>query len=130
MKNDSMIPALKSEFVSALRERGFEGSFPHFRRAQTDKVDLLTVQFDKWGGGFVVEIAKCRPEGVTTSWGEHIPPNKVRARDLHPNFRQRLGAPSPGQDGVWFRYDNGTPVEEVAREALNYLEEADRWWNS
>jgi hypothetical protein len=43
MKNDSMIAALKSEFVFALRERGFKGSFPHFRRVKPDKIDLLTV---------------------------------------------------------------------------------------
>jgi len=78
-----MIAALKAEFVPALKERGFKGSFPHFRRIKPDKIDLLTVQFDKWGGGFVIEIAKCGPEGITTSWGLHIPPNKVRAWDAN-----------------------------------------------
>jgi Domain of unknown function (DUF4304) len=108
MKNDSMIAALKAEFVPALKERGFKGSFPHFRRITPDKIDLLTVQFDKWGGGFVIEIAKCGPEGITTSWGSHIPPNKVSAWDVDAP-RPRLGSPAP--DGTWFRYDDGTPVE-------------------
>lgn len=48
MKNDSMIAALKAVFVPVLRERGFKGSFPHFRRIRPDRIDLLTVQFDKW----------------------------------------------------------------------------------
>ena len=122
-----MIAALKENFVPTLRERGFKGSFPHFRRIGPNGIHLLTVQFDKWGGGFVIEIATCGPEGLTTSWGEHIPPNKVRAWDTNP--RHRLGAPSPGQDGVWFRYDDGTPVEKVARRVLAYLPEADAWWN-
>jgi uncharacterized protein DUF4304 len=63
MRNDSMIAALKAEFVPALKARGFKDSFPHFRRIEPDKIDLHTVQFDKWGGGFVIEIAKCGPEG-------------------------------------------------------------------
>jgi len=129
MKNDSMIAALKAEFVPALKERGFKGSFPHFRRIKPDKIDLLTVQFDKWGGGFVIEIAKCGPEGITTSWGLHIPPNKVRAWDAN-DPRPRLGSPAPGEDGIWFRYDDGTPVEKVARRVLTYLHEADDFWNT
>jgi hypothetical protein len=129
MRNDSMIAALKAEFVPALKERGFKGSFPHFRRIKPDKIDLLTVQFDRWGGGFVIEIAKCGPEGITTSWGLHIPPSKVRAWDVN-NPRPRLGAPAPGEDGIWFRYDDGTPVEKVARRVLTYLPGADDFWNT
>jgi hypothetical protein len=129
MKNDSMIAALNAVFVPTLRERGFKGSFPHFRRIKPDRIDLLTVQFDKWGGGFVVEIAKCGSEGITMPWGLQIPPNKVRAWDVYPPHRPRLGAPSPGQDGVWFRYDDGTPLETVARRVLTYLPEAEAYWN-
>ncbi|MFI5095886.1 MAG: DUF4304 domain-containing protein [Candidatus Acidiferrales bacterium] len=124
-----MIAALKAEFVPALRKRGFKGSFPHFRRVKPDKIDLLTIQFDRWGGGFVIEIAKCGPDGITTYWGLHIPANKVRAWDVN-SPRPRLGAPAPGEDGVWFRYDDGTPVEKVARRVLTYLPEADAFWNS
>lgn len=129
MKNDSMIAALKAVFVPVLRERGFKGSFPHFRRIRPDRIDLLTVQFDKWGGGFVIEIAKCGSEGITMPWGPQIPPNKVRAWDVYPPYRRRLGAPSPGEDGVWLRYDDGTPVETVARRVLTYLPEAEAYWN-
>jgi hypothetical protein len=128
MKNDSMIEALKGNFVPALRDRGFRGSFPHFRRIKPDQIDLLTVQFDRWGGAFVIEIAKCGPEGVTTYWGKHIPPKKTCAWDVNGLDRHRLGAPLPRDDGVWFRYDDGTPVEEVARRVLKYLPEADAWW--
>jgi hypothetical protein len=129
MRNDSMIAALKAEFVPALKARRFKGSFPHFRRIEPDRIDLLTVQFDKWGGKFVIEIAKCGPEGITTSWGLHIPPNKVRAWDVN-NSRPRLGATAPGEDGIWFRYDDGTPVEKVDRRVLTYLPEADDFWNT
>ena len=128
MKSDDMIAALKRVFVPALRARGFKGSFPHFRRPNNEQIDLLTVQFDRWGGGFVVEIAKCDPEGVTTHWGKKIPPNKVSAWDV--GKRYRLGSPFTAEGDHWFRFDDGTPVDAVARSVLVYLNEADRWWNA
>jgi Domain of unknown function (DUF4304) len=129
MKNDSMVAALKAVFVPALRERGFRGSFPHFRKLKNDCIDLLTVQFEKWGGGFVIEIARCAPEGITTYWGLQIPPMKCRALDLNPASRHRLGSPAPDRDGIWFRYDEGSSVDVVARKATAYLAEADGWWS-
>ena len=127
MKRDEMVLSLKEQFVPALRERGFKGSLPHFRRPMKDRIDLLTIQFDKWGGGFVIEISNCAPEGITTPWGLHIPPNRVRAWDSL-NDRPRLGSSRPGEDGHWFRFDDGTPTDEVARSAVSYLREADLWW--
>jgi hypothetical protein len=48
---------LKSAVVPKLRSHGFKGSYPHFRRFADERIDLLTFQHDKWGGGFVIEIA-------------------------------------------------------------------------
>jgi hypothetical protein len=127
-----MVKALQAIVVPRLRERGFKGSFPHLRRPSTERIDLLTFQFDKWGGGFVIEIAKCPPEGVTTHWGERIPPNKVRAWDVHPVERLRL-QPRPGSStSDWFRYDNHNNFEDLyegtARDILPFLEKAEKWW--
>lgn len=126
MKPDAMRVSLKNLLVPVLRERGFKGSLPHFRRAKNDQIDLLTVQFDRHGGGFVVEVAKCSPDGFTTHWGRHIPPNKVTAWDL--NKRHRLGAPVGGDH--WFRFDDGTPTDKVARSVVAHLEEAELWWRT
>jgi hypothetical protein len=63
------------------------------------------------------------------SWGEHVPPNKVRAWDIS-NPRPRLGSPAPGEDGIWFSYDDGTPPERVAKRVIPYLAEAEEWWGS
>jgi hypothetical protein len=81
---DRMIAALKETVVPMLRDMGFSGSFPHFRRVREKQIDLLTFQFNRYGGSFVVEVAFCAPDGFMTHWGEHIPPNKVRAHDIHP----------------------------------------------
>jgi len=78
-ERDKMVEALKKSVVPKLKEMGFKGSFPHFRRANETAIHLLTFQFDKWGGGFVIEIAQCPIIGITTHWGEQIAPNKVNA---------------------------------------------------
>ena len=130
MSRDAMNAALKETLVPALREHGFTGSLPHFRRILPTRVDLLTVQFDRHGGGFIVEISRCSPSGVATSWGKQIPVTRVTAHDLHPAKRHRLGSPRPGADGRWFRFDDGTPIPVVAISVLAHLDEAERWWSS
>jgi hypothetical protein len=122
--------ALRERFIPALRSRAFKGPFPHFRRALTDRIDLLTVQFDKWGGGFVIEIGRCPPNGVKTAWGKEIAPEKVTAHDLHPSARHRIGSSAPGEEGKWFRYDGGTSPVAVAEAAVSALKEADDWWGA
>ena len=125
---DEMNKALRSRLLPALRLRGFRGSLPHFRRVGPEAIDLLTVQFDRHGGGFIVEIARCELHGTTTHWGKHIPPSEVSAHNLHPDRRHRLGSPGPGQDGHWFRFDDGSRAESVAEDLVARLAEADSWW--
>lgn len=125
-----MVAALRKRVVPALKARGFKGSFPHLRRVAESKIDLLTFQFDKWGGGFIVEIAACPPEGVTMYGGEHVAPGKVNA--WHMSRRLRLGAPDEKSDGRWFRFRKGwddAAYEALACEVLPYLDsQAEPWW--
>lgn len=125
----AMLRALQLHLVPALRASGFTGSLPHFRRLKPDQIDLLSVQFDKYGGGFVVELAKCPPGGVTTSWGAKIPPNTVEARDTLPP-RLRLGSnPAAGDFDHWFRYDGRESTDEVAQSVVSLLAtQADAAW--
>jgi len=131
-EREKMIETLKEHVVPVLKARGFKGSFPHFRRITDTGIHLLTFQFDKWGGSFVVEIGACSPHGVTMHWGEQIPPTKVTAH--HVSRRQRLGA-SGDQTDHWFRYDKrgllsfGDPYERAAREVLRLLDsQAETFW--
>jgi hypothetical protein len=131
-EHDRMVKALKAIVVTRLREQGFKGSFPHFRRPSAERIDLLTFQFDKWGGGFVIEISKCAPGGITTYWGERIPPNKVKASDIHPGERLRIQPRLGNSTSEWFRYDKPGMLEDVfektARDVLPFLEKAESWW--
>jgi hypothetical protein len=102
-----MDAALKSDVVPLLRDRGFKGSYPHFRRRLPDRIDLLTFQFSQFGGGFVVEIGSCGVDGVTFPSGKHVGPSKVTAWDLISPARHRLRPPgAPGTD-YWFQFEAG-----------------------
>ena len=129
-----MIKSLQSEAIPWLRGVGFTGSFPHLRRLSSQRTDLVTFQFDRYGGGFVVELAKAPAGDFETSGGERIPAKRLKAHDLDPLERQRLGA-RPGGDH-WFRYDRGLLLfwrrrtfDELAARVHELLKtEAEHWW--
>lgn len=124
----AMNAALKNSVVPVLRQMGFTGSLPHFRRRLPDRIDLLTFQFNRHGGSFVVEIAKCNPEGITMPWGEQIPSSKVTAHDIS-EPRPRL-CPSPDDENHWFVFDNGQTPDDAVAELLPLLaSRAEPWWN-
>jgi hypothetical protein len=121
--------ALKKIVVPYLRERGFIGSLPHFRRKNETNIDLITFQFNRWGGSFVVELATCPKAGVTTYWGEQIPSNKVKAHDITERFR--LGAETKDEDGIWFDFEAANTEEEfevVASSVIYLLNISDPLW--
>jgi len=64
--HDEMVKAIKRIVAPRLREMGFKGSFPHFRRPTKAQIDLLTFQFDNQGGGFILEISRCPTDGIRT----------------------------------------------------------------
>ena len=123
--------SIKDIVIPVLKEQGFKGSFPHFRRKNEDNIDLITFQFNRWGGSFVVELAICPLEGITMVWGEDIQPNKVTAH--HINRRFRLGAMSEDDDGIWFNFEEAKTkqdFEQVATNVLNLLNTSDPKWIS
>jgi len=123
-----MESALKMSVVPLLRIKGFKGSFPHFRRAGELGIDLLTFQFDRNGGGFVIEIARAMAGCITTHWGKEIPGNKVTAWDLHPDDRHRIKLTEGAGADAWFRFDNGN-VEQAAQQVVGKLPHAEAWWS-
>jgi hypothetical protein len=128
-----MRSALAARVVPALRERGMRGSFPHFRRIGPSSTDLLTFQFDKYGGGFVIELGVGPADEFVTDWGARIPAGRLTAFDVPLAARARL-QPRPGSADSWFRYEAGlfrrgaARFERAARQVLEVLPHADAWW--
>ena len=134
---EQMNEALKETVIPFLRQRGFKGSLPHFRRPNPDSIDLLTFQFDRHGGGFVVEIAKCSPDGYTRHFGTHCSPAKVSAWDLPPDSRYRIQPRGDGSADNWFRYDkspgflNRDIYTRLANQVVLLIDtEAEDWWRN
>ncbi len=132
-EKDHMGEVLKEKVIPLIRNRGFTGSFPHFKRVKNSQIDLITFQFDKWGSGFVVEIAKCLPGGTNNVWGKKIDPKKVTAWDIHPDNRLRLGSAGEEID-YWFRYDTepltSSRYTDIAEKIINLLDsQAEKWWS-
>ena len=69
---------LKAKVVPILRQKGFKGTYPHFRRITEKKIDILAFQFSQWGPQFYVEIAVAPSNGVNLLDGKHIPPDIVK----------------------------------------------------
>ena len=121
-----MLDALKAILIPVLKCDGFSGSFPHYRRRRPDLYDLVTFQFDRHGGGFVVEIARCLPSGIEHPTG-HVQAGKARAWDRHPNHRKRIKPRHGAGTDTWFRYDGEEEPAEVARAALLALSDPTIW---
>lgn len=124
-----MKEVLQERVVPTIRKKGFHGSFPHFRRVKGGKLHLLSFQFDKWGGGFIINLAIGPPEGFTTHWGERISPEKLNCDyDLHPKTRIQPGSGPGTQD--WFRFDpiSKAICEETANQVIPYLDQAEEWF--
>ena len=128
-----MIKSLKEIFIPELRNRNFKGSFPHFRKTENGKTNLLTLQFDRNGGGFIIELANWNKSEFKTHWGKIIPLNKLTAHDL--NERQRIYPNSltekRGTDS-WFRY--GKPksdkiYNELAQKVVERIPIMEQYWN-
>jgi len=125
---EQMKKMLKQIVVPRLRERGFAGSFPHLRRRRAERIDLLTFQFDRHGGGFVIEIGQCPPDGYTTYWGKQIAADKVTAWDLPPKERARVQPQTGSGKDSWFRFDDST-FSRTAEAVLPCIEQAESMWN-
>ena len=75
-----MRAALKAELLPELRRRGFSGALPHFRRMTDSTISLLTVQFNKYGSSFAVEIGRAPASDYAPFPGKLVPATNLRVR--------------------------------------------------
>ena len=135
-ERDKMIKSLNEIFIPELRNRNFKGSFPHFRKTENGKTNLLTFQFDRYGGGFVIELANWNEPEFKAPWGEVIPLKKLTAHDL--NERQRIYpntlTEENGKDS-WFRYDRkrilscGNEYDKLSKKVVDRIPIMEKYWN-
>jgi len=132
-----MMKALSAVFFPALRQWGFVGSFPHFRRQSDRRIDFLNVQFNRYGGSFCLNIGQTGPEGLVDS---HWPGLTLAATTVgHLHHRSRVGRGFLAKQ--WFEFGSEShaspepakPVkfyEGIAAEAGRAFEkDGERWFN-
>ncbi|WP_146171810.1 DUF4304 domain-containing protein [Flavobacterium magnum] len=136
VERDHMIDSLNRIFIPELRKINFSGSFPHFRRTEGDITNLLTFQFDRHGGGFVIELANYKGREYKTHWGKIIELKKLTAHDL--NTRQRIYQDSEFEENStdsWFRYDKkslfsfGNKFDKLANKVIERIPIMERYWS-
>lgn len=122
--------AIKEITIPFLREQGFKGSLPHFRRFKEDRINLLTFQFSLSSSKFVVEISNCSPNGIVTPWGKEISPSKCSAHDMYK--RLRIGSIKNKGD-YWFDFSKEPLLVNIykkrAKEIIDLWDEAKKWWD-
>lgn len=121
-ERELMKQALITYFLPELREIGFEGSFPNYRRITEQKTDLLSIVFDKWGGSFAIEISY--------AYLSEEPNNLLSAQDyLHPgeltvyktHNRKRLPA-----DGEWIHFCDQIHIKSQEGDKIYFLTESQK----
>jgi hypothetical protein len=124
-----MINALKEIFVPEIKILGFTGSFPHFRKIEKEVTNLITFQFDRNGGGFIIEIANYK--GDEFKFGSKIIPlNKLDAHYI--NKRKRIYPNSddePNGTDDWFRYDKNQGFENIAEKVVSRIPKMEKYWS-
>jgi hypothetical protein len=132
-EKDKMVKSLKEIFIPELRNRNFKGSFPHFRKTENGKTNLLTFQFDRNGGGFIIELANWHKPEFKTHWDKIIPLNKLTAHDL--DKKKRIYPNSlVEQNGTdsWFRYGKPKSDEiynKLSQKVVDRIPIMEQYWN-
>ena len=131
---DEVDKALKAITVPHLRSLGFKGSYPHFYRDRDGHIDLLTFQFNKYGGSFTAEISFADRERSNVYIYKDTEPKKLRASQTTERFR--LGAmPEHGKEDHWFHFEyrgvkKSYSPEEAAQEVRELIDsQAEVWWS-
>ncbi|MGJ8641090.1 MAG: DUF4304 domain-containing protein [Opitutaceae bacterium] len=126
-----MNEALKATVIPHLRDVGFKGSFPHFRRLNNKRTELLTFQFSRYGGQFVVEIAVGPTVPFEDYTGKKIEPKKMTAHDL--SIRKRIGPKKAGYTDFWFIFEGkgAKPMNEICDLLIKHIDtEAETYWTT
>lgn len=134
---DEMIKNLNEIVVPVLRQLNFKGSFPHFRRLTTERINLLTFQFDRYGGGFVIEVANAKNEPFKMS-GQVIEPNRLTCHMVSKRMRIQSIIHENGDSSTddWFRFDKkhlfglGNIYKNVCKNVLSKLDIAEDYWKN
>ncbi len=97
---DLMLSALKKHTFPLLKEQGFTGKYPHFRRKSEGCIELISFFTNKWGGSFTVEVSAVFPDSDVPNYTVYEGVTEDTFGVEATNYRYRL----PGMYDGWFHY--------------------------
>ena len=95
-----MLSALKEHTFPLLKEQGFNGKYPNFRRKLDNCIELISFQTNKWGGSFTIEVSAIFPGSVNPNYTLYEGITEDTFGVEATNKRYRL----PGMYDGWFHY--------------------------
>ncbi|MGD8643660.1 MAG: DUF4304 domain-containing protein [Chromatiales bacterium] len=122
---------LKRALVPHVESEGFVGKFPEFHRTENGELHLLSVQFDKYGGGFFLEFARHPSGHMATPWDEMVPERELTVAHSPIESRARLQ-----QDGHqnslsedWFRFEDlpANELEDLVLHVISLFPQVNDW---
>lgn len=98
-----MKSALMENVVKPLKNQGFEGKYPHYKREKGNCIELITFQTNKYGGSFTVEVSAVFPNETDKKKSNiYFGDNDGKINVWSTKDRYRL----PGMFDGWFYYSD------------------------
>ena len=95
-----MLSALKKHTFPLLKEQGFTGKYPNFRRKLDNCIELISFFTNKWGGSFTIEVSAVFPNSENKNYTLYTGVTEETFGVEATNKRYRL----PGMYDGWFYY--------------------------
>ena len=132
-EGDLMRKAFRKHLLPALAAAGFVGKSIHFMRLRDDSQDLLSIQYWKYGGSFILEFGRRGRGPLQTAWGPVIPEDSLDVAYLPVQDRaqiQERDAP-PDDTFAGFRFagfgEDVAKYDGLALRVASYLPQMEAW---
>jgi hypothetical protein len=131
-EGDLMRRAIKRRLQPAIEHLGFVGKLPSMQRKNPDSLDVLGIQYWKYGGEFILEFGRCELGDRHNPWGV-VPEAKIQYGHLNPLERARLEqrGPNIGKGFRGFSFQGfGEDIgkyEALVEEVIPLLPQIDAW---
>lgn len=132
-KSRKLRAAIKAILEPALKEAGFAVAYPNFRRIDGDTIDLVHLQYSKWGGAFILNMGR-QIGPLEHPWHGVVPPHELEVVHLPMEKQQRLGPVRTAKRdhmGGWFKYqdiwDDRAALDRLMQEVVGLLPQMEAW---
>ncbi len=104
MSNKQIMKSLLIEnVIKSLKDQGFAGKYPHYKREKSNCIELITFQTNKYGGSFTVEVSAVFPNETDKKKSNiYFGNNDDEINVWSTKDRYRL----PGMFDGWFYYND------------------------